>query len=130
MKTEVSAVGKQQTTDPDVKLNQTYTADINGQQVKVPVTKGTALGTTGVIKQEVDLTPVVDMAMRITRETYGRGNWEVSTGLGREQNHWYIPVELKRNYNKDESLSLELHVAPTEDKRLSGGELKYGRKFN
>lgn len=54
-----------------------------------------------------------------------RGNWEASGGFGVHGGDKYIPLELQRNFSKDQSLSAEYHFGGK-----PGYEVKYGVKFD
>lgn len=128
--TEVTATPKGSSKDPDVIVKQTYTAEVNGKTVTVPVTGGTATtnGTTGHISQTVDMTPVMGLAMAYTKEKYGRKPWEITTGIGVHKD-LYIPVGIQRNFNATEGLALEIHTEPWKGRMVTGGELRYSKGF-
>jgi len=51
-------------------------------------------------------------------------NWEWSVGYGQHHGDGYIPVGLQRNYSKDKALSGEIHLDPSDIKKVTGGEVK------
>lgn len=48
-------------------------------------------------------------------------NWEMSAGYGRHGGDTYVPIELRRNYDKVHSVSYEQHFAG----KKNGGEFKW-----
>lgn len=131
--TEVSTEPKASPQDPDVKLTQTYTAEINGQKVTVPVKSSGPSGVTGVIKQEADMTKVINQALaaeeKLLKEQLKPAPWEVSAGIGVHDGDYYVPIELQRNYSKDKAISVEVHQDLPDIKKTTGGELKHTWKF-
>lgn len=125
-KTSLGASYKATEADADVKVAQTYKAEVNGQTVVAPI-KGVdnGKGTQGVITQEIDLKPITQMQRELDKKEFQK-NWEGAVGLGVHKGDFYIPVEVQRNYAKDKALALEVHVK-VEDKapKVTGGELKH-----
>ena len=125
----LTATPKVSPQDPDVIVNQTYTAKVNGQTLTVPVLtpKGTTQGTpsTGILEQTIDLTPIYskakEEAIKEAKTTYKK-NYEVGTGIGVHDGSYYIPVEIQRNYKAGRGVSLELHLEP---KGITGGAVKW-----
>ena len=119
--TQISTKPKVSASDPDVEVTQTYTAKVNGETVKVPL-KSSAIGSTGVIRQDFDFTPVVSrMAHYIAQKDYKK-DWEVSAGVGVESGYTYGLIGVQRNYNKDRAIEVEVHLRTT---GVSGGEIKH-----
>lgn len=123
--TTLTANYKQDPTQPDVELTQTYTAKVNGSVISVPVSgKPTTYGKSGTITQTFDFTPVTQALAKEAKRTYQR-NWEISTGLGVESGSLYVPIEIQRNYSKSRAVSLEFHLKPQNQMGLSGVEVKH-----
>lgn len=132
--TTVSATYKDSPSSPDVILQQTYTAEVNGESITVPISPsaGTSNGTTGTITQTIDLTDIVSsiqQAEEVTAKEKFKKNWEVSTGLGVHERDVYIPVELQRNYTASKAISFEIHLDTSRNPKVTGGELKHTWKF-
>lgn len=51
-------------------------------------------------------------------------NWEWSAGYGWQNGENYIPIGLQRNYSKDKALEAEVHLDPSNIKKVTGGEVK------
>lgn len=126
----LTATPKVSPQDPDVVVNQTYTAKVNGQTLTVPVVtpKGTTQGTpsAGILEQTIDLTPIYSKAKEeAIKDT--RKNWEVGVGVGVHSGSYYIPLEIQRNYKLDRAVALEVHLEA--DKGVTGGAIKWKRLF-
>lgn len=96
---------KQRDTDPDLVVNNRYTASIHGETMEIPVVphKDQTKITT-----EIDMTPVV---RKLADAEYKR-NWEVSTGLGRSHDgHFYVPIGLQKNYNYDRAIEVSVGLS-------------------
>lgn len=96
---------KQRDTDPDLVVNNRYTASIQGETMEIPVVphKDQTKVTT-----EIDMTPVV---RKLADAEYKR-NWEVSTGLGRSHDgHFYVPIGLQKNYNYDRAIEVSVGLS-------------------
>ncbi len=96
---------KQRDTDPDLVVNNRYTASIHGETMEIPVVphKDQTKVTT-----EIDMTPVV---RKLADAEYKR-NWEVSTGLGRSHDgHFYVPIGLQKNYNYDRAIEVSVGLS-------------------
>ena len=129
--TTVTTIPKDNPTAPDVVIDQHYTAKVNGETITVPVETVGTDGTTGVINQEIDLTPVVDKAIDLGYEAGKKNfkkNWEISTGLGVHEGNYYIPVEVQRNYVTDKAVSAEVHFDYSSSE-ITGCEIKHTWKF-
>lgn len=122
--TSLDTAPRTSTSDANVELNQKYTAKVNGQTVSIPVTTLPAPnGIKGIITQEVDMTPVVDKAVK-DGVAKAKVNWELGTGLGIHNGDLYIPLEIQRNYKKDKAVVIEIHK-DLQGSKVSGGELKH-----
>lgn len=96
---------KQRDTDPDLVVNNRYTASIHGETMEIPVVphKDQTKVTT-----EIDMTPVV---RKLADAEYKR-NWEVSTGIGRSHDgHFYVPIGLQKNYNYDRAIEVSVGLS-------------------
>lgn len=96
---------KQRDTDPDLVVNNRYTASIHGETMEIPVVphKDQTKVTT-----EIDMTPVV---RKLADAEYKR-NWEVSTGLGKSHDgHFYVPIGLQKNYNYDRAIEVSVGLS-------------------
>lgn len=120
--TTVEVVPKTSPTDNDLEITQVYRAEVNGAKVEIPVE--TKDNIKGVVKQEIDLTPVIQMQREVDKKEFKK-NWEVGTGIGIENGHVYIPIELQRNYTADKALSVEVHVSADKNPKVTGGEVKH-----
>ena len=110
--------------DNDLEVTQRYRANINGSQVDIPVT--TKENTKGVLKQEIDMTPVLKLQQQADEKAF-RKHWEVGTGIGYTDGDTYIPIEIQRNYKADKAVSIEIHLDVKGN--LKGGELKHKWMF-
>ena len=54
--------------------------------------------------------------------------WEVGIGYGSHNGDDYIPVEIQRNYSRNKSIAVELHIS-TELNRATGYEIKHVWRF-
>lgn len=128
----ISVTNKKSEHSPDLELNQTYVANINGKEVEVkvkdneqPKTPAASAGatasisTTATVSQTIDLTPFVD-AMR--------PDWELGVGIGRNDSKTYIPVSLQRNYKYDRALQFEIHL-DAHDRSVKGFEVQHKWSF-
>lgn len=130
-KTSVGASYKATEADADLKVTQTYKAEVNGQTVVVAPIKGVdnGKGVQGTITQEIDLKPITQMQRELDKKEFQK-NWEVGTGIGINKGDIYVPIEIQRNYAKDKAVSLEIHVeAPELKPKVTGGELKHKWMF-
>ena len=96
---------KQRDTDPDLVVNNRYTASIHGETMEIPVVphKDQTKVTT-----EINMTPVV---RKLADAEYKR-NWEVSTGLGRSHDgHFYVPIGLQKNYNYNRAIEVSVGLS-------------------
>lgn len=96
---------KQRDTDPDLVVNNRYTASIQGETLEIPVVphKDQTKVTT-----EINMTPVV---RKLADAEYKR-NWEVSTGLGRSHDgHFYVPIGLQKNYNYNRAIEVSVGLS-------------------
>lgn len=101
----VTVKEKQRDTDPDLVVNNRYTASIHGETMEIPVVphKDQTKVTT-----EIDMTPVV---RKLADAEYKR-NWEVSTGLGMSHDgHFYVPIGLQKNYNYNRAIEVSVGLS-------------------
>ena len=125
-KTSLGASYKVSEADADLKVTQTYKAEVNGQTVIAPIEGvDNGKGVQGTITQEIDLKPITQMQRELDKKEFQK-NWEGAVGLGVHKGDFYIPVEVQRNYAKDKALALEVHLK-VEDKapKVTGVELKH-----
>ena len=125
-KTSLGASYKVSEADADLKVTQTYKAEVNGQTVIAPI-KGVdnGKGVQGTITQEIDLKPITQMQRELDKKEFQK-NWEGGVGLGIHKGDIYVPIEIQRNYAKNKAVSLEIHVeAPELKPKVTGGELKH-----
>lgn len=129
-KTSLGASYKVSEADADLKVTQTYKAEVNGQTVVAPI-KGVdnGKGVQGTITQEIDLKPIVQLQRELDKKEFQK-NWEVGAGVGIHNGDLYVPVEIQRNYAKDKAMSLEVHLEAEHMKpRVTGWELKHKWMF-
>lgn len=55
-------------------------------------------------------------------------NWEMGVGIGVHEGDYYVPVSLQRNYSRNHSVEVEVHLKPTQ-KIVDGGEVKWNTHF-
>ena len=111
---------KKKPTDPDLKVTQKYTAQINGKTVEVPLSQPKetkdSKGQTVVVSQTVDMTAAVKPLLP---------QWSIGVGVGRYHSETYIPVSVTRHY-KPLKRSLQFTIKYSVDKRkISGGEIQH-----
>jgi hypothetical protein len=51
-------------------------------------------------------------------------NWEWSAGIGVHEGKSYIPIGLQRNYSKDKAIEAEIHLDPSNVRKITGGEIR------
>lgn len=120
--TEVTAVQKVSPDDNDLEVTQVYRAEINGAKVEIPV--ATKENIKGVVKQEIDMTPVLQMQRELDKNEFKK-NWELSTGVGVENGQLYIPIGIQRNYAADKAIAIEIHQDAKDIKKTTGAEVKH-----
>ena len=116
----ISVVPKVKPSDPDLKVTQKYTAQINNKTVEIPLSKPketlSADGQTVVVSQSLDVTAAVKPILP---------RWSVGVGVGRYHNETYIPVSLTRHY-KPLKRSLQFTLKYSIDKtKITGGEIQH-----
>ena len=114
----ISVVPKTKPTDPDLKVTQRYTAQINGKTVEVPLTKPkeTLKDNQVVVSQTLDVTSAVKPLLP---------RWSIGTGVGRYHNETYIPLSVTRHY-KPAKRSLQFTLKYSIDKgKITGGEVQH-----
>ena len=101
--TELEVSQKETPESPDLVVGQKYVAVINDKRVEVPikVTKSTTEGTTATLKQEIDVSQLVEPLIP---------DWEVGVGVGQHDGDLYYPVSLQRNYKANKAIRVELHI--------------------
>lgn len=122
--TPVDAVPKTSASDDDVVVTRTYTANVDGQRVIIPFNPVTAPnGMKGIIKQEIDFTPVVNKMAEAQSK-----NWSLGIGIGTHDGDIYIPIEVEKTIKKtpkvDTAVAVEVHLAPQVPPKVNGGEVK------
>ena len=116
--TGISVVPKEKPSDPDLKVQQKYTAQINNKVVEVPLSppKEYKFGSSVVVSQSLDVTAAVKPMLP---------KWSVGVGVGRYHNETYIPVSVTRHY-KPLKRSLQFTLKYSVDKRkIAGGEIQH-----
>ena len=116
----ISVVPKTKPSDPDLKINQKYTAQINNKTVEIPLGKPketlSADGQTVVVSQTVDMTAAVKPMLP---------KWSIGVGVGKDRNETYIPFSITRHY-KPLKRSLQVTLKYSIDKgKISGGEVQH-----
>jgi hypothetical protein len=121
--TSISVTEKTKATDADLKLSQTYTAEINGKVVTVPVVSkatsatdsasdtATAKAPQATIKQTIDLTPLLSEL---------RPTWEIGVGYGKVDGVSYIPLSVQRNYARDKAIEITVPLSLSENLKVKG----------
>lgn len=57
-------------------------------------------------------------------------NWEAGIGVGVQDGNVYVPISLQRNYDKNHSVEVEVHLdKDIMEKNVSGGALKWNIHF-
>lgn len=116
--TSISVVPKEKPSDPDLKVQQKYTAQINNKVVEVPLSspKEYKFGSSVVVSQSLDVTAAVKPILP---------RWSVGVGVGRYHDETYIPVSVTRHY-KPLKRSLQFTLKYSIDKRkIAGGEIQH-----
>ena len=116
----ISVVPKEKPSDPDLKVTQKYTAQINNKTVEIPLSKPKETlstdGQTVVVSQTVDMTAAVKPMLP---------RWSIGTGVGRYHSETYIPLSITRHY-KPLKRSLQVTLKYSIDKgKISGGEVQH-----
>lgn len=121
--TTVSLSPKETPTSPDVVVDTVYTAKVNGETMRLPMTT-TKDKTTATVTSQIDMTSAVDAATKAERR-----NWELGVGLGVHDGSVYVPVELQRNYSKNKAISAEVHLDAEDLKHVNGAEVMHKWRF-
>lgn len=133
IKTKLSVREKDKPDEADLTLHQTYTATINNETYKLPIIPsspshhtgtiwqqdkkdGEAKGVSATIDQTIDITPLLQDKLEKKRQ------WEIGTGLGYNDNKFYIPIAVQRNLSNTSSLELQINVTST---KVTGGQFLY-----
>jgi len=116
----ISVVPKVKPSDPDLKVTQKYTAQINNKTVEIPLSKPKeskdTKGNTVVVSQTVDMTAAVKPILP---------RWSVGVGIGKDRNETYIPFSITRHY-KPLKRSLQFTLKYSIDKtKITGGEIQH-----
>ena len=116
----ITVVPKTKPSDPDLKVTQKYTAQINNKTVEIPLSKPketlSADGQTVVVSQTVDMTAAVKPMLP---------RWSIGVGMGKDRNETYIPFSVTRHY-KPLKRSLQFTLKYSIDKgKISGGEVQH-----
>ena len=116
----ISVVPKEKPSDPDLKVTQKYTAQINNKTVEIPLGKPKETlspdGQTVVVSQTVDMTAAVKPMLP---------KWSVGVGVGRYHSETYIPLSVTRHY-KPLKRSLQVTLKYSIEKgKISGGEVQH-----
>lgn len=131
--TGITAEVKDHPSEDDLVVSQTYVANINGEEVKVPIVPKKSNGTAGkpastnstlgtetqqgikaTVSQTIDLTPVL---CRL------KPNWELGVGYSNVNNSSYIPFSIQRNYN--ERCAVEFTVFVNKDGKTDGAMVQH-----
>lgn len=116
--TSISVVPKEKPSDPDLKVQQKYTAQINNKVVEVPLSspKEYKFGSSVLVSQSLDVTAAVKPILP---------RWSVGVGVGRYHSETYIPLSVTRHY-KPLKRSLQFTLKYSIDKgKISGGEVQH-----
>ena len=122
IKTKLSIKEKGKPTDADLQMEQTYVATINQHTYRLPVKNVTKDNTTATIDQTIDLTPLLKDTLEKKRP------WEIGVGVGIQDNKFYVPVSVQRNYNNKHALELQLNIGHN-NSIITGGQLLYKRRL-
>lgn len=122
IKTKLSIKEKEKPTDADLQMEQTYVATINQHTYRLPVKNVTKDNTTATIDQTIDLTPLLKDTLEKKRP------WEIGVGVGIQDNKFYVPVSVQRNYNNKHALELQLNIGHNKS-IITGGQLLYKRRL-
>lgn len=122
IKTKLSIKEKEKPTDADLQMEQTYVATINQHTYRLPVKNVTKDNTTATIDQTIDLTPLLKDTLEKKRP------WEIGVGVGIQDNKFYVPVSVQRNYNNKHALELQLNIGHN-NSIITGGQLLYKRRL-
>ena len=122
IKTKLSIKEKEKPTDADLQMEQTYVATINQHTYRLPVKNGTKDNMTATIDQTIDLTPLLKDTLEKKRP------WEIGVGVGVQDNKFYVPVSVQRNYNNKHALELQLNIGHN-NSIITGGQLLYKRRL-
>lgn len=122
IKTKLSIKEKEKPTDADLQMEQTYVATINQHTYRLPVKNVTKDNTTATIDQTIDLTPLLKDTLEKKRP------WEIGVGVGVQDNKFYVPVSVQRNYNNKHALELQLNIGHN-NSIITGGQLLYKRRL-
>lgn len=122
IKTKLSIKEKEKPTDADLQMEQTYVATINQHTYRLPVKNVTKDNMTATIDQTIDLTPLLKDTLEKKRP------WEIGVGVGVQDNKFYVPVSVQRNYNNKHALELQLNIGHN-NSIITGGQLLYKRRL-
>ena len=122
IKTKLNIKEKEKPTDADLQMEQTYVATINQHTYRLPVKNVTKDNTTATIDQTIDLTPLLKDTLEKKRP------WEIGVGVGIQDNKFYVPVSVQRNYNNKQALELQLNIGHNKS-IITGGQLLYKRRL-
>lgn len=122
IKTKLSIKEKEKPTDADLQMEQTYVATINQHTYRLPVKNVTKDNMTATIDQTIDLTPLLKDTLEKKRP------WEIGVGVGIQDNKFYVPVSVQRNYNNKHALELQLNIGHN-NSIITGGQLLYKRRL-
>lgn len=122
IKTKLSIKEKEKPTDADLQMEQTYVATINQHTYRLPVKNGTKDNMTATIDQTIDLTPLLKDTLEKKRP------WEIGVGVGVQDNKFYVPVSVQRNYNNKHALELQLNIGHN-NSIITGGQILYKRRL-
>lgn len=122
IKTKLSIKEKEKPTDADLQMAQTYVATINQHTYRLPVKNVTKDNMTATIDQTIDLTPLLKDTLEKKRP------WEIGMGIGVQDNKFYVPVSVQRNYNNKHALELQLNIGHN-NSIITGGQLLYKRRL-
>ena len=117
--TGITIKPKEKPTDPDLKITQKYTAQVNGKTVEVPLSTPKETLTKDnqvVVTQTLDVSAAVKPLLPW---------WSIGVGVGRYGRETYIPVSITRHY-KPAKRSLQFTIKYSIDKRkINGGEIQH-----
>ena len=120
--TSLKVTPKEKANDPEVSVNTSFTAKVNGKTVEVPL-KETDNTTTAdnmlVVQQTVDVTPLVEEAIP---------KWSIGAGVGLHNDDLYYPISLQRDYEIDKGVCISVHLND-DFKGIKGMEIQHIWKF-
>lgn len=97
--------------DPDLTVDTSYVAVVNGEKLEVPLK--TTEKTTTKVTTEVDMTPIVS---KLTPK------WEAGIGVSYHKKEVLPTISVQRNYRNDKAVEMSLFI---KDNQIKGGSLMH-----